>query len=143
MRKWATSLKKEANVSILFRLQGLKRNGVCNNLKIWIAHSPWEMLLQDPATTRGFPLTGGRWVHMWLKNDEIEMFCPGYLTMKFSKTKITPIELHFRAILVIFLASTLMQYTFKETQKLQCYLLAFFNPKKSQKVPKGAIICIF
>ena len=103
-------------------------------------HSPCQILVQVMESSRGFPLTPGRWVHMWLKFDEIEMFCPQYLTNKFSKTKIAPLGSHLNTIILNLLVSTMMQYDILGIKNKLSYLEAIFNPENSQKMPKNAIL---
>ena len=63
-----------------------------NEFWSFIYHSTWQMLVQVMKTTRGFPLTPGRWVHMWLKNANFEMFWWGYLTKKLVFNKVQVIK---------------------------------------------------
>ena len=103
-----TSICKGLATSFAFRW--ILRTIFMQSFYVFPQHSPCEILVQDMESSRGFPLTPGRWVHMWLKNDEIEMFCPQYLTNKFSKTKIVPLGPNFNTNIFNLLVCILMQY---------------------------------
>ena len=118
-----------------------------------MAHSDLEMTLQVMKSSCKIPLTPGRWVHMGLKNDEIEIFCPCGYTKHFSKTKIAPFHSYQQSYLQLFDMYLNAIYLSSEnivTWNRQSYQWAIFNPEKSQKVPKranfmisGMTICLF
>ena len=101
-------------------------------------HSTWQMLVQVMKSSRRFPLTGGRWVYMWLKNAKIEMFRRGYLTNKFSKCKNDPMGPSNLEFLDRFPNMAHVFSKFQVIKIWQCYIEAIFNPKSSQKVLKIA-----
>ena len=53
-----------------------------------VIHSDLEMTLQVMTGSSKNPLTPGRWVHMGLKNDKIEIFQPGGYTKKIFESEI-------------------------------------------------------
>ena len=107
--------------------------------EIW--HSDLEMTLQVITASSKNPLTPGRWVHMGLKNDEIEIFCPCGYTKHFSKTKIAPFHSYQQSYLQLFDMYLNAIYLSSEnivTWNRQSYQWAIFNPESSQKGPKRA-----
>ena len=117
IQKWPLTslLVKEVNrksLRVLWKWFHEKKRKIRKKLVKITSHSPCEILVQVMKSTRGFPLTPGRWDHMWMKNGVFKIFCPGYLTNKFSKTKTVPIGPHFSIVFSNIFVSISMQYTF-------------------------------
>ena len=67
---------------------------------------------------------------MWLKNDDFEMFCPQYLTKKFSKTKIAPFMTHLGTVILNSFALNLNAiYIFNDPNIAELYI-GYFQPWK-------------
>ena len=78
-----------------------------------------------------------------MKNDDFEMFCPQYLTNKFSKTKTPPYKTHLGIVILNIFALFLDAiYIFNDPKLVELYFGYFWHSLATFGIENGSMITL-